>query len=49
MRMFLARDACHCTSRYRQTLMVAAGIDGNENTLPIAWAIVQGDDYDTWS
>lgn len=29
LRPFIAVDACHCSSRYRQTIMVAAGIDAN--------------------
>jgi len=48
MRPFLAFDACHYTSRYKQTLMIAVGIDGNNQILPIAWAIAQGESYKTW-
>jgi hypothetical protein len=28
--------------------MIAVGIDGNNQILPIAWAIVQGESYKTW-
>jgi hypothetical protein len=29
LRPFIAVDACHCYSSYRQTIMVAVGIDAN--------------------
>jgi hypothetical protein len=35
-RPFIAVDACHCTSKYRQTLMIAAIRDGNDEILPLA-------------
>jgi hypothetical protein len=35
MRPFLAVDACHCISRYKQTLFIAVGVDGDNKTLPL--------------
>jgi hypothetical protein len=35
LRPFIALDACHCSSRYRQTLMIVVSIDGNNQVLPL--------------
>jgi hypothetical protein len=48
LRPFIALDACHCSSRYRQTLMIAVGIDGNNQVVPLCWAICQKEDYNNW-
>jgi hypothetical protein len=48
MRPFIAVDACHCTSRYKQTLFLAAGIDGNGAILPLMWGIFQGENFHNW-
>jgi hypothetical protein len=31
----MALNACHCLSRYRQTLLIAVGIDGNNQIVPL--------------
>jgi hypothetical protein len=49
MRPFIAVDACHCTSRYKQTLHVAVGLDGDGNILPLAWGIYQGENVHNWT
>lgn len=48
MRPFLAFDACHCTSHYHQTLTITVCIDGSNQILPVACALVQGEGYKTW-
>jgi hypothetical protein len=49
MRPFIAVDACHCISRYKQTLHIAVGIDGDSNILPLAWGIYQGENLHNWT
>jgi hypothetical protein len=48
MRPFLAVDACHCISRYKQTLFIAVGVDGNNQILPLCWGIAQGENFQNW-
>jgi transposase-like protein len=48
MRPFLAVDACHCTSRYKQTLFIAVGVDGDNQILPLCWGIAQGENFQDW-
>ena len=48
LRTFIALDTCHCSSRYRQTLLTAVGIDGNNQVVPFCWAISQKEDYKNW-
>jgi hypothetical protein len=40
MRRFYDIDACHIKSQFSMMLMVAVGIDANDNILPLAWAVV---------
>jgi hypothetical protein len=49
MRPFLAVDACHCISRYKQTLFIAIGVDGDNQILPLCWGIAQGENFHNWS
>jgi hypothetical protein len=37
---FIALNACHTKSKYPMTLMIAVGIDVNDNAIPLAWALV---------
>jgi hypothetical protein len=48
MRPFLAVDACHCISRYKQTLFIAVGVDGDNQILPLCWGIAQGENFQNW-
>jgi hypothetical protein len=48
MRPFLAIDACLCISRYKQTLFIAVGVDGNNQILPLCWGIAQGENFQNW-
>jgi hypothetical protein len=36
LRPFIALDACHTRSKFRMMLMIAVGIDANDNVLPLS-------------
>ena len=40
MRTFFGVDGTQTTSRFRMTLLIVVGIDANDETLPLAWALV---------
>jgi hypothetical protein len=40
MQSFIGIDSTHTGSKFQMTLLVAVGIDANDETLPIAWALV---------
>jgi hypothetical protein len=40
IRRFVVLDACHTKSKYLIMLMIAVGIDANNNAIPLAWALV---------
>ncbi|XP_061357064.1 uncharacterized protein LOC133301453 [Gastrolobium bilobum] len=42
-------DGTHLYGKYRGTLMIATAVDGNNCILPIAFAIVSGENTDNWS
>ena len=48
-RKFVAFDGTFTKSRYRMTLLVAVTIDGNDETLPLCWALVPMENIDHWS
>ncbi len=48
-RPFIALDGCHTKSRYQMILLVAATLDGNNEILPLAWAIVPIENADHWT
>lgn len=41
-------DGCHLKGPFGGQLLSAVGIDPNEGMYPIAWAIVQAENYDNW-
>jgi MULE transposase domain len=47
-RPLIALDGYHTKSRYRMTLLVASMVDGNNEILPITWAMVPIEDADNW-
>ena len=49
MRKFLAVDGTFLKSQFVQTLLFAVGIDGNGKNLPLAWAIVESENKDSWT
>jgi transposase-like protein len=49
LRNFVAFDACHTKSKYPMTLMIAVGIDANNNAIPLAWALVPTESEEWWT
>jgi transposase-like protein len=41
-------DGCHIKTRYRGQLLTAVGIDPNDCIFPVAFAIVEVEDTETW-
>jgi hypothetical protein len=48
MRLFLAVDACHCISRYKQTVFITVAVNGDNQMLPLCWGIAQGENFQNW-
>ena len=44
----MALDAYHMKSQYRMILMIACVLDGNNEILPLAWAILPTEDGENW-
>jgi hypothetical protein len=44
IRRFIAIDRTYTRSKYRMQLLIACGIDANNNSVPIAWALVPIED-----
>ena len=44
LRLFIAVDGTHTRSKYRMQLIIACGIDANNNGVPLAWALVPIED-----
>ena len=49
MRKFFAVDGTFLKSRFTQTLLFAVGIDANGKNLPLAWAVVESENKDSWT
>jgi hypothetical protein len=49
LRPFYALDGTHTRSRYNITLLLAVGIDAEDRVLPLAWALVPGENELWWS
>ena len=49
IRPFYALDGTHTRSRYNLTLLIAVGLDGEDRVLPLAWALVPGENERWWS
>ncbi|KAL3744004.1 hypothetical protein ACJRO7_013281 [Eucalyptus globulus] len=47
-RRFVGFDGCHLSSGYKGILLVAVGVDCNNQMYPFAWAIVGQETYKTW-
>ena len=48
IRHFYGIDGTHTRSRYGMTLLTMIGIDGNNNVLPLAWALVPIESIEWW-
>ena len=49
IRPFTAIDGTHTKSRYRMMLLIACGIDANDQVIPLAWALVPIEDASWWN
>jgi hypothetical protein len=47
-RPLAAVDGTACRNRYKQTLLALTMVDGNNETIPISWALVDQENIDNW-
>ena len=47
-RPIIGVDGCHLKGAYSGQVLVAVGMDGNDNLFPIAYAVVEAERKDTW-
>ncbi|XP_021856243.2 uncharacterized protein [Spinacia oleracea] len=48
-RPILGVDGCHLRGSYPGICLTAVGKDGNNNIFPVAWAVVEVENADTWA
>ena len=48
-RKFVALDGTFCKARYIQTLLLAVTINANSHIVLLAWAIVEGENTESWT
>ena len=48
-RQFLALDGTFTKAKHRLTLLIAVAIDGNNETLPVCWALVPTENKEHWT
>ncbi|KAL6520286.1 hypothetical protein OROMI_032466 [Orobanche minor] len=48
-RPVISIDGTHLYGKYKGKMMIAMGVDGNNQILPLAFAIVENESYDTWN
>jgi transposase-like protein len=48
LRDFIGMDGTHTSSRFRMQLLIAGGIDANDNTLPLSFALVPSECKEWW-
>ncbi|GAA0160115.1 hypothetical protein LIER_38977 [Lithospermum erythrorhizon] len=41
-------DGCHTKGLYKQQILIAVGLDNNNDCWAIAWAVVEKENVDTW-
>ena len=49
LRLFFAADGTHTRSRYRMILLLLVGLGANEKVIPLAWALVPGENITWWN
>ncbi|CAI9272226.1 unnamed protein product [Lactuca saligna] len=47
-RPVISIDGTHLHGKYKGKMLIAMGVDGNNQILPLAFAIVENESYDTW-
>ncbi|XP_076926428.1 uncharacterized protein LOC143589593 [Bidens hawaiensis] len=48
-RPVISIDVTHLYGKYKGMMMITAGVDGNNQILPLAFAIVENDSYPSWN
>ncbi|XP_023763670.1 uncharacterized protein LOC111912174 [Lactuca sativa] len=48
-RPVISIDGTHLYGKYKGMMMIAMGVDGNNQILPLAFAIVENESYDSWN
>ncbi|XP_076929124.1 uncharacterized protein LOC143593352 [Bidens hawaiensis] len=48
-RPVISIDATHLYGKYKGKMMIAMGVDGNNQILPLAFAIVENESYPSWN
>jgi hypothetical protein len=48
-RLIISVDATFLTGKYKGTLMVAVGMPAENQLLPLAFALVEGENNESWS
>ena len=46
--LVLSIDGTHFYGKYKCTLMIAMGCDGNNQLFPLAFALTEGENIDSW-
>ena len=41
-------DGTHLYGKYKGTLLIAMGCDGNNQLFPLAFSIIEGENIDSW-
>ncbi|XP_075515605.1 uncharacterized protein LOC142550254 [Primulina tabacum] len=47
-RKIISVDGTHLYTKYKHKMLIAVGLDGNNQILPVAFAIVDEETYDSW-
>ena len=47
-RPILSIDGTHLYGKYKGTLIIVIGCDGNNQLFPLAFAITKGENFDSW-
>ena len=47
-RKIIGLDGCHTKGEIKQQILTAVAADGNNGWWPLAWAVVEVENYDTW-
>ena len=48
-RLFIGLDGCHLKGRFGGQLLSATAKDGNDNIFPVAMAVVEQENKDSWT
>ena len=49
LRLVLVDDGTHLSGKYKGVLLIASGHDGNFQVFPLAFAVVDSEDLESWT